>query len=111
MIENFPMSLRFETFLVNLFPRAFCHVGTEMRLLSYAKTFCVRNTREFYSNNLRAVGFNHAQLYASVENETVRPRLHDAGRIENGIKKCRFGLPFTRCRQNFQILPAEFCFG
>ena len=31
--------------------------------------------------------------------------------FENGIKKCRFGLPFTRCRQNFQILPAEFCFG
>ena len=31
--------------------------------------------------------------------------------FENGIKKCLFGLPFTRCRQNFQILPAEFCFG
>ena len=31
--------------------------------------------------------------------------------FENGIKKCRFGLPFTRCRQNLEILPAEFCFG
>ena len=28
--------------------------------------------------------------------------------FENGIKKDRFALPFTRCRQNFHILPAEF---
>ena len=28
------------------------------------------NTREFHSNNLRAVGPNHTQLYTSVEDET-----------------------------------------
>ena len=35
-------------------------------------TLSDRNTREFYSSKLRAVGPNHAQLYASVEDETER---------------------------------------
>ena len=32
------------------------------------------NTREFYSNNLRAIGPNHAQLYTSVEEETEQEK-------------------------------------
>ena len=30
-----------------------------------------------------------------------RPVYTMPAEFENGIKKCRFGLPFTRCRQNF----------